>query len=177
MRVSVHQLIVFKKVIEASGITAAAKQLYMTQPAVSNILKNLEEYYDCKLTEVIGKKIYPTSSGEKLYEAAKQVEEILINTETDIKNINGQITGKLKVSAVSTAKYFIPKLLGAFKKSHCQNFDIEFKVCNRKEIIKRLNENLDDFVIMSQPPQSSGLVIQNFFEDQLVIAVSSTSEL
>jgi DNA-binding transcriptional LysR family regulator len=177
MRVSVHQLIVFKKVVEESGITAAAKQLFMTQPAVSNILKSLEEYYACKLTEVIGKKVYLTPSGEKLFEAANQVEEILTNTETDIKNINGQITGKLKVSAVSTAKYFMPRLLGAFKKSHSQNFEIEFKVCNRKQVIERLSENLDDFVIMSQPPKNSDFIVEDFFEDQLVVAVSSTSDL
>ncbi|WP_440651743.1 LysR family transcriptional regulator [Cysteiniphilum sp. 19S12-1] len=177
MKISVHQLVVFKKIVEKSGITAAAKALHMTQPAVSNILKALENYYGCKLIELIGKKVFITPSGQKLYDSATQIQETLVNTETEIKNINGQISGKLKVSAVSTAKYFIPRLLGAFKKNHTENFDIELKVCNRKEIIERLNENLDDFVIMSQPPKDKGLLIKDFFEDQLVVAVSSKSDL
>ena len=177
MRISVHQLSVFKKVSDEAGITAAAKKLYMTQPAVSNILKSLEAYYECKLIEIIGKKVYLTPSGQKVYDAAVKLEEILQNLETDIKNLNGKLSGKLKISVVSTAKYFMPRLLGAFKKDLMENIEIELKVCNRRQVIERLNNNLDDFVIMSQPPTEKDFIVHDFFEDQLVVAVSASSKL
>lgn len=176
MRVSIHQLNVLKAVADKGGITLAANSLHMTQPAVSNIIKQLESYYQCKITEPVGKKICLTSAGEVLYDMAEKVQVLLNDTERAISRINGNLSGKIKLSVVSTAKYFVPRLLGAFKKEISNDIEVELKVCNRQQVIDRLNSNLDDFVVMSQPPEQKDIYIEDFYQDKLVVAVSKQNK-
>ena len=65
--------------------------------------------------------------------------------------MKGFTRGKLKVAVVSTAKYFIPRILGTFCARYPQ-IDISLEVLNRDGVVKRLEDNLDDLYIMSQPP-------------------------
>ncbi len=143
----------------------------MTQPAVSNILKQLEDYFDCRLIEVVRKKLSLTEEGHKLLDCAQQIRTIIDNTKSEINLIHGIIAGHLRVATVSTAKYFVPRLLGAFKNLYPQ-VHIELTVKNREQIISRLEHNLDDFVIMSQPPELNTIEKADFYHDQLVVVAS-----
>ncbi len=176
MRLSLHQLRVFSQVKVTQSITLAAKQLHMTQPAVSNIVKQLEDYYQCSLTTVYNRKTQLTDAGVILADAAHEINTILMKTENKIKQPSKTLKGKLSVAAVSTAKYFVPRLLAAFQKQH-GDVHIKIIVCNRKEILERVKQNLDDFVIMSQPPKSKTVIVEHFYKDQLVVAGSSKSVL
>lgn len=168
MRISLHQLNVFKAIAEQGGVTAASKAMHMTQPAVSNLLKQLEQYFDCNLVEMIGKKMHLTLSGEALLKTATQVIGLIDECQSNISLINGGLKGTLKVSVVSTAKYFMPRLLSAFHESY-PDVEVVLNVCNREQVIERLWANQDDFVIMSQPPSDSRCEIVPFFDDQLVV--------
>lgn len=172
MRISIHQLKVFKSIADNAGVTAAAKAMHMTQPAVSNLLKQLEDYYQCKLFEQINKKMCLTPSGETLLKSASQIINLLEETESNINSINGGHRGTLKVSVVSTAKYFMPRLLSAFHESY-PHIEVLLNVCNREQVIERLEAGVDDFVIMSQPPTSKNYSIEPFFEDQLLVISGS----
>lgn len=168
---TLHRLKVFSAVTEYKSITAAAKKLHMTQPAVSIQLKQLEEHYGISLINIIGKKIYLTEAGKKVYDSYKKVSYELDNLKSDIADLKGAVHGKLQVAVVSTAKYFIPALLGAFHKNH-PKIDIQLVVANRQEIIHRLEKNQDDMVILSQLPKKIPIIGQPFLEDSLVIAAS-----
>ena len=170
MKVSLHQFKVFQAVAQQQGITAAAKVLHMTQPGVSNIVKQLEQYYGCSLIEVVGKQVFLTEAGKVVAKMAAQLQQTLDAARSDIDSLQGGVSGTLRVAVVSTAKYFAPRLLGAFKHEH-PHIHIELTVCNREQVIHRLHDNLDDFVIMSQPPKSPTLRVTDFYEDQLVVAV------
>lgn len=176
MKVTLHQLTVFEQVAKQSSITLAANVLHMTQPAVSNIVKQLENYYGCQLTEVIGRKLSLTVFGEILVSGCRQLQSVLNNTQAEIELLKGGLSGTLTVATVSTARYFIPGLLGAFKKQY-PAIHIKLTVCNRQEIINRLEKNLDDFVIMSHPPMTIPVECTNFYNDELVVAVSNTHPL
>jgi len=168
MRLTLHQLKVFEAVAKYQSVTIAAKHLHMTQPAVSNIIKQLQIYYRCPLIETWHKKLQLTTYGEVLLKHCKQIEQTLENINEEITLMQGGMAGTIKLSIVSTAKYFVPSLLGEFKK---QNNNIHFSliVSNREEVIKRLMADEDDFVIMSHPPTNKNIEVREFYHDELVV--------
>lgn len=171
MRLTIHQLSVFKSVADMGSVSLAAKSMHLTQPAVSNILKTLEDYFGCPLFEVINKQRHLTSAGERVLMLANRIQTDVASTENDIHEMMDEYKGPMKVAVVSTAKYFIPRLLGAFAGDY-PDAELSLKVANRETIIERLEMNEDDFVIMSQPPSSDQLLIEPFYDDQLVVAAS-----
>lgn len=176
MNVTLHQLRVFYEVAKLKSVTQAANQLHMTQPAVSNIIRALENQIETPVIEVLHKKLHVTAAGQLLIEAYAQIEQSLQEAKTKIHLIKGALVGTIKIATVSTAKYFIPRLLGAFKTIYPE-IHIELKVKNRHEIIERLQENLDDFVIMSQLPDLMAIEHHDFYEDELVVAASNLHPL
>lgn len=176
MRLSLHQLNVLLCVKQKKSITQAAQALHMTQPAVSNIVKQLETLYQTKLTKLNNRQTLLTTSGMILADTAATIERLLHEAENHLKAENNILSGKLSVAVVSTAKYFVPRLLAAFKKQH-PSIKIRLTVANREEIIKRLNENQDDIVIMSQPPKHKKFIIKNFYDDNLVVIASANTTL
>lgn len=170
MRLTLHQLHVFSTVIDQMGITSAAKSLHMSQPAVSNLIKQIESHYHTKLLEVIGKKIYPTAAGKIVYGMAQRLHKEIKATDLALQDMQGGAVGTLSVSLVSTANYFVPRLLADFRNQQGGTTTLHLNVCNRQDVLHRLEDNLDDFVIMSQPPLSAKYEITPFYEDTLIIA-------
>lgn len=175
MRITLHQLHVFKEIAKQGSVTRAGERLCITQPSVSNILRQLENYYGCALIEVICKKLYLTSGGEILLNGCMQLDACLEKIRSEIDSFKGSVTGTLKLAIVSTAEYFVPRLLGAFKQKN-PFIRIQMKVCNRDEIINRLKTNEDDFVIMSQPPDLVQIDRADFYEDSLVVVASPINQ-
>lgn len=176
MKPTLHQLQVLEKIYESGGVTHAAKAMHMTQPAISNILKQLEIITGKPLTEVISRKTYLTPAGKIMLAAGRDIHNRLDQALADISSLDGKVAGQLSVACVSTAKYFIPHLLSAFK-AHYPKVDIQLKIKNREEIVKRLYDNQDDFVIMSQPPTDQAIDKLDFYEDRLVIVAPKTHPL
>ncbi|MBN9288944.1 MAG: LysR family transcriptional regulator [Gammaproteobacteria bacterium] len=171
MNITLHQLRVFYQVAKSKSVTKAALQLHMTQPAVSNLIRALERQVETPVIEILHKKLYVTEAGKVLIRAFEQIEAQLHDTKTQLNLLKDKMVGTIKIATVSTAKYFVPRLLGAFK-SEYPDVHIELKVKNRHEIIERLRLNLDDFVIMSQLPDNISIEHHDFFEDKLVVAAS-----
>lgn len=73
MNYTLHQLQVFAKVVQTKSITKAAEELYMSQPAVSIQLKNLQDQFEIPLTEVIGRQLYITDFGKEIYGMAERI--------------------------------------------------------------------------------------------------------
>ena len=171
MNITFHQLNVLKAVKTHGSITAAAHALHISQPAVSNILKQLELNYDYPLTETIGKKVFLTEAGERLVEATNIINHALENAESDISALHNKLSGTLAVAIVSTAKYFVPRLLSEFRQKH-PGVKIKLTVCNRHDAIQILKNNTSDFLVMSQPPDEIPIKKHLFYHDQLVVVAS-----
>ncbi len=169
MNITLHQLEVFKKVAELNSVTNAAKALHMTQPAVSNVLRLLNETLNNPVIEVINKRIFLTNTGAILLEASHKIKQTLDDALTQLSLEKGILKGTLKIATVSTAKYFILKMLGAFKKDN-PAVTIQLTVKNRDDVLERLRHNQDDFVIMSQLPDNVKVDHYPFYEDELVVA-------
>ena len=151
MNFTLHQLKVFITIVENKSITKAANELNMTQPAASIQLKNFQDQFEIPLSEVIGRQFYVTDFGIEIYEIAK---EILNKTETiqyKTEAFKGLLSGKLKISVVSTGNYVMPYFLNGFLKNH-PNVELVLDVSNKTNVIKDLEQNLVDFSLVTVSP-------------------------
>lgn len=169
MHYTLHQLKVFAEVAKCGSITKAAESLHMTQPAVSIQMKQLQESVDIPLIEIIGKKLYLTEAGERLYSMQQTIQEHEEAFEAYTSELKGGLTGNLSISAASTAKYFLPYLLGAFQEKY-PKVKITLKVTNRDEVLQHLYNNEFQLAILTQLPDDSSIIATPFLENPLVVA-------
>lgn len=174
--VTLRQLRVFAAVAQQKSFTRAARELHLTQPAVSQQLKLLEEEVGLPLFEHVGRNIHLTTAGEELLRYANQVNEVLRSASESFASMRGLKRGVLKLGAVSTAKYFTPSLLSAFRLEYPQ-VTIKFTVGNREEIIKQLADNVTDLVIMGRPPRELVTTAEPFAKHPLVIIAAPNHPL
>lgn len=169
MHYTLHQLNVFAEVAKCGSITKAAESLHMTQPAVSIQVKQLQESLDIPLIEIIGKKLFLTEAGKKLYSMQQTIQEHEEAFEAYTSELKGGLTGNLSISAASTAKYFLPYFLGAFQKKY-PKVKITLKVTNRDEVLQHLYNNEFQLAILTQLPDDSSIIASPFLENPLVVA-------
>ncbi|MDZ7660579.1 LysR family transcriptional regulator [Fodinibius sp.] len=168
MKFTFHQLKIFGMVARHKSMTQAARQLHMTQPAVSIQIKQLQEAVDIPLIEVVGRKVYLTEAGEKLYKAYQAVDQELQSFDAAISQLKGGLKGTLTISCASTAKYFLPYMLGGFQNRY-PKVDIALKVTNRNEVLGHLSQNEYDLAVLTQLPEDNSTTAIPFLENPLVI--------
>ena len=168
MRVTFNQLKVFESVARRRSFSRAAEELFLTQPTVSIQIKQLTETVGMPLFEQIGKKIFLTDAGEQLAVTCGELSEVWSRFEMTVADLKGIKAGKLRLAAVTTAKYFVPRLLGPF----CEQFpgvDLALEVGNRNTIIERLSKNQDDLYVMGMPPRHLAIKQHRFLANPLVV--------
>jgi DNA-binding transcriptional LysR family regulator len=120
------------------------------------------------LFEQVGKRLYLTQAGRELFATCRQIFETMDKFQMTIADLKGLKQGQLRLAAITTAKYIIPRLLGPF----CQLYpgiDISLQVTNHELILDRMMSNLDDLYIMSQIPDHFDVSFQPFLENPLVV--------
>ena len=128
------------------------------------------------LYEVISRRVHLTEAGLALARTAHAIAGEWDAFEQRVAGAKGLTSGRLRVAVVSTAKYFIPRLLGSFCKLHPQ-IDISLEILNRDHVITRLRSNLDDLYVMSVPPADLPLEDQILMPNPLVVIAASTHPL
>lgn len=174
--VSLRMLRVFAAVARHLSVTAAARELHLTQPAVSMQVKELERICGAPLFERLGRGIQLTEAGRELAACAANVTESLRETEERLDALRGLKKGLLKLGAVSTAKYFAPALLAAFMASR-PGVTVRFSVGNREETIRHLAENEIDLAIMGRPPGGIETLAEPFARHPLIIIAAPSHPL
>lgn len=165
---TLHQLRVFEAVARHNSFTRAAEELFLTQPTVSMQVKQLTKSVGMPLFDQVGKRIYLTQAGEELVKTCRKVFEHLDQFEMTVADIKGLKQGRLRLAVITTAKYFVPRLLGPFCKRY-PGIDISLQVTNHEGILSRLNDNIDDIYIMSQLPENMEVDTQPVLENPLVV--------
>ncbi|WP_396149885.1 LysR family transcriptional regulator [Flavobacterium sp.] len=168
MNYTLHQLQVFYKITETLSITKAAEELFLTQPAVSIQLKNFQNQFDIPLTEMVGRQIYITDFGKEIATAAEAIlnEVYAINYKTQA--YKGQLSGRLKISVVSTGKYVIPYFLSDFIKNN-KEVELEMDVTNKTKTLKSLKNNEIDFALVSILPKDIEVESKIILENKLFL--------
>lgn len=173
---TLHQLKVFETVARNGSFTRAAEELQITQPTVSSQVKQLTKAIGLPLFEQIGKSLYLTDAGQELLITCQDIFERLNNFEIKIADLKGTKQGQLNLAVITTAKYFVPRLLGSF----CQNYpgiDVALKVTNHQEIQQRMLANKDDLYIVSNPNQEIDLASKAFLNNPLVVVAKKDHPL
>ncbi|MFT5260851.1 MAG: DNA-binding transcriptional LysR family regulator [Cryomorphaceae bacterium] len=168
MHITIRQLQVFNAVAKHLSYTRAAEELHLTQPAVSMQIKQLEKSADLPLFEQIGKKIYLTEAGQVMLDHAQSIIAKLDSIRNDIEQLKGIDGGRLRVCIASTVNYFATRLISKFSQTH-PNVQISLDVTNRQDLLKQLETNEPDLVLMGRPPSSADLYSQAFMDNPLVI--------
>jgi len=169
-RLSFRQLQVFKAVYELQSYSKAGDLLGLTQPAVSSQIRQLEQGVEQPLFEYVGRRLFYTAAGERLYESINTIFIELADLQTDLGALKGSVAGELKLVAVNTAQYMVPYLLRAFLDLH-PLVSVRIKVVNRATALQGLNENNDDLVIMGMVPTDKPLASLPFLDNELVPVV------
>ena len=168
MHYTLNQLQIFLKIVETMSVTKAAEELHLTQPAVSIQLKNLQDQFEIPLTEVIGRKLYITDFGKEIAVAAEKIlnEVHAINFRTQA--FKGQLTGKLKISVVSTGKYVMPYFLSEFMARH-KGIELQMDVTNKSKVLESLENNEVDFALVSILPKSLNIEKLDLLKNKLYL--------
>ncbi|NVK24631.1 MAG: LysR family transcriptional regulator [Gammaproteobacteria bacterium] len=162
-----RQLEILLAVYEHKSIKEASEALYLSQPTISMQLKKLAESINLPLYHQIGRKLQFTEAGQAMVETAREILQSCEQLDMELSSLRGLKSGTLKLAVVTTAKYFIPYLLGPF----CEKFpgiDIKLTVGNRQQIIERLENGDDDFYVFSHLPTTLTLETIEFISNQLV---------
>ena len=173
MNYTLHQLQVFLKVTQTKSITKAAEELHLTQPAVSIQLKNLQDQFEIPLSEVVGRQLYVTEFGKEIAIAAENIlnEVYAINYKTSA--FKGQVTGRLKISVVSTGKYVMPYFLSDFMKEH-QGVELLMDVTNKNKVMESLENNEVDFALVSILPTTLNVEKLDLLQNKLYLVGNSS---
>ncbi|MEM7714124.1 MAG: LysR substrate-binding domain-containing protein [Cyanobacteria bacterium P01_A01_bin.68] len=165
---TLHQLRVFEAAARHGSFTRAAEELFLTQPTISMQIKQLTKSVGIPLFEQVGKRLYLTEAGRELFTTCKEIFDTLAQFEMKVADLKGLKQGQLRLSVITTAKYFVPRLLGSF----CQLYpgiEISLQVTNHEGILERMGNNQDDLYIMSQVPEHLDVHCEAFLENPLVV--------
>ncbi|HQW56773.1 MAG TPA: LysR family transcriptional regulator [Saprospiraceae bacterium] len=168
MNYTLNQLQVFLKIVQTGSVTKASQELHLTQPAVSIQLKNFQDQFDVPLTEVIGRKIYITDFGLEIAKAAESIINQVYAINYKTLAYKGQLTGRLKISVVSTGKYVMPYFLSDFLRQH-SGIELTMDVTNKSKVIESLEHNEVDFALVSILPNSLNIEKLDLLQNKLYL--------
>lgn len=176
MHVSLRQLRTFEAVARLRSFSRAAEELHVTQPTVSKQIRLLHEEVGLPLLEQLGKKVFLTEAGEHLYATCADWLETWGRFEQTVADLKGIKQGRLRIAAVTTTKYFMPRLLGPFC-SQYPGIDVALEVVNRDRLLERLARNQDDLYVMGVPPEGLDIEREPFMENPLVVLAPASHPL
>ncbi|HEX8377960.1 MAG TPA: LysR family transcriptional regulator [Pedobacter sp.] len=168
MNYTLNQLQIFLKIVQTESVTKASEELHLTQPAVSIQLKNFQDQFEIPLTEVVGRKIYITDFGREIAEAAENIIEQVYAINYKTMAYKGQLTGKLKISVVSTGKYVMPFFLSDFMKEH-SGIELLMDVTNKHRVVESLENNEVDFALVSVLPGGLNIEKLDLLQNKLYL--------
>lgn len=174
MNYTLNQLQIFLKVVKTQSVTKASEELHLTQPAVSIQLKNFQDQFDIPLTEVVGRKLFVTDFGREIAEVAENIINQVYAINYKTLAYKGKLTGRLKISVVSTGKYVMPYFLSDFIKQH-SGVELLMDVTNKQKVIESLENNEVDFALVSILPTKLNIEKLDLLQNKLYL-VGDTNE-
>ena len=148
---TVRQLRALAAVQKHRSVTAAAKQLHLTQPAVTLQLRNLQTLAGLPLIQRTSDGMLLTDAGREVLALSERIEAAMTDCETSLEMMAGKTAGRISIGAVSTAKYFVPFAISGFSQLH-PDVEVTLSMGNRQEIGNALRGYDLDVAIMGRPP-------------------------
>ena len=162
------QLRVFEASVRLGSLARAAEELHMAPPTASVQIKKLTETVGSPLLEQVGKRMYPTDVGRRVYAGCSEVFRALGSLEDELDEMRVLGTGQLSVAVTSTARYFAPRLLGAFAQRH-PGIRTSLHIDNSGALMERLHRNEDDLYLVADPGSAGDVVVQAIVPNPMVV--------
>lgn len=173
---TLRQFRVFEAAARLASFSGAARELHLTQPAVSIQIKQLEENAGLPLFEQIGRKIYLTAAGRQMEHYARAILGLVVEAGEAFAALKGVTGGTLNIAAISAGNYFLPELISRFQARH-EGVKVRLLVENREGLLRRLADNETDLAVMGRPPHSEEMVAESFAPHPHVIVASARHPL
>jgi len=173
---TIRQLRALAAVQKNRSVTSAAKQLHLTQPAVTLQLRNLQALAALPLIQRTGDGMLLTDAGREVLVLSERIEAAIADCATSLEMIAGKTAGRVSIGAVSTAKYFVPFMISGFSKLH-PNVDVTLSIGNRQEIGTALHGYDLDLAIMGRPPADIDMSIHLIGDHPHVIIAPTAHRL
>lgn len=149
---TVKQLRALAAVADTGAVSAAARRLGVTPPAVTMQVQLLEAATELPLLDRSGDRFRPTDAGREVVEAVARIESAIRDCVAALEAMKGLEGGRVSVAIASTAKYFAPMALGAFARAH-PKVELSLAVGNRADVLSLLRGDKVDVAIMGRPPE------------------------
>jgi len=162
------QLRVFEASARLRSLTRAAEELHIAQPTASVQIKKLSETIGLPLFEQVGRRVYLTDAGRRLYAGCHDVFRAFSAIEEALNGMRAMESGHLRLAVSSAGKYFAPRMLGAFIQRY-PGVVASLAIHNRKTLIDRLANNEDDLYIFAAPLARDDVVTQALLPNPLVV--------
>jgi LysR family transcriptional regulator, transcriptional activator of the cysJI operon len=173
---SVDALKVFKTVVEQKNFSKAADLLYISQPAVSMQIRNLENEFGAKLIHRTSKQLMLTYSGEILYAKATQILNLYEEAKQEINLLRNEVGGTLKIGASFTiGEYVLPAILGEYT-SQYPNVHVEVSISNTEEILNGVKNGLD-LGLVEGNVEGQDFILTPFMTDEMVLIAPNSHSL
>jgi LysR family transcriptional regulator, low CO2-responsive transcriptional regulator len=171
MQLNPLHLQVLRHVVQAGGVSAAAREMGVSQPTLSIQLRQLAQAVGATLFEQVGRRLQLTAAGREALAAAQDIEAITSRLSENLRAQRKLESGELHVAMASTAEYFLPRMLGMFCRKY-PGVDARMAVLNREQLLKRFADSTDDFVVMTRPPQDERVISIALLANPLVLIAS-----
>lgn len=165
---TIRHIRIFLKVCSCQcNLTRTAKELYMSQPAVTLAVKEMEQYYGIQLFDRLGKRLYLTEAGQQFRSYAMRIESLFDDMEKQMKNWDA--LGVLRVgSSITIGTQFMPDYAALFSRMYPQ-VDVLVRIGTSEMIEQLLMENKLDLALVETPVHQEHLVSEAYMEDRLAV--------
>jgi LysR family transcriptional regulator, low CO2-responsive transcriptional regulator len=173
---SLRQLKAFVTVARHLSFARAAEELHLTPPAVSLQVSQLERDVGLPLFDRRAKTVSLTMPGEYLLVYARRMLSTLKEADDAMARLRGAQTGRITIGMVSTAKYFLPRLLALFREEH-RGVELRMSIGNREQLIAQLRDAEVDLAVMGRPPREIEVRAEQFAEQPHSIVAAPVHRL
>lgn len=173
---SLRQFKAFVAVARHRSFVRAAEELHLTPPAISLQIGQLEREVGFPLFDRRGKAVSLTMPGEYLLVYARRMLSTLKEAEDAMARLRGAQTGRITIGMVSTAKYFLPRLLARFREEH-RGVELRMELGNREQLVRMLRDAEVDLAVMGRPPREIEARAEAFAEQPHAIVAAPVHRL
>lgn len=167
------QLQVYCKVVELKSFSKAGESVHLSQPTVSSHIKDLEEHFSTRLIDRMARQVFPTKSGELLYDYARRLLALRDKAESAMAEFSGEMKGRMTIGGSTIpAGYLLPQIIGLFSSAY-PDVRISLSVGDTSEILAKTVAGHIEISIVGAVSQEKKLQQTPLISDQMVLVVPS----
>lgn len=168
---NLNLLVTFVRVVEKQSLSAAARDLFLTQPAVSKQIQAMEEMFGAQLLERVGRRIRLTETGEVLYRYAREIIKLMEEMDDALSRTAAGVGGRLLIGASTVpGNYLLPSIIGRYKEAY-PAVRVSLEVGDTEKVVVQLLEQRFDLAVVGALVKHRKLISSFLVEDQLRLIV------